>query len=255
MPVPPRRRNLGWGKHRKGKRRGIGTSCGRRRLVLAAGGLLDLIETRPVAAVVEQLQETAEAAAAVAAGAGAGAGAAAAGAGPAAATAMHSDLNDASLACLTPFGRLCVGDAENTERRSGNGTMAMVQVAPVPPPCSESPVGVQSACASAQTEMSFDQDTCARQELLPDACMIMLPCEAGEPPAVGPNRQECVESMFGCPGRQGSLVGKYVRLTGMVTEAYAQSETVRVLWDDHETRSTVPVELMLDNQVVKGKRR
>ena len=131
---------------------------------------------------------------------------------------------------------------------ASDGTM--VQVAP--PPC---PPAVQSASASAQTEMSFDQDTCAKQELLPDACMIVLPCEAGEPPAVGPTRQECVESMFGCPGRQGSLVGKYVRITGMVTEAYAETETVRVLWDDHETRSTLPVELVLDNQVVMGRRR
>ena len=53
MPCPPKRRNLGWGKHRKGKRRGTGS--GRRRQT-AADGLLELTHTTPVE------QETAEAA-------------------------------------------------------------------------------------------------------------------------------------------------------------------------------------------------
>ena len=125
---------------------------------------------------------------------------------------------------------------------ASDGTM--VQVAP--PPC---PPAVQSASAGFQTDTSFDQDTGALQELLIG--------EVDGPLVPRGDRQEYVERMFGSesPGRQGSLVGKYVRIVGMVTEACAETETVRVLWDDHETRSTLPVELVLDNQVVMGRRR
>jgi hypothetical protein len=135
------------------------------------------------------------------------------------------------------------GTPENRELpAASDGTM--VQVAPLP--C---PPAVQSASAGFQTETSFDQDTGALQELLIG--------EVGGPLATRADRQEYAERMFGSesPGRQGSLVGKYVRIVGMVTEAYAETEMVRVLWDDHETRSMLPVELVLENQVVKGRRR
>jgi hypothetical protein len=137
-----------------------------------------------------------------------------------------------------------VTDEDGNQSRVSQESTPEIREQVVPPPC---PPAVQSASAGFQTETSFDQDTGALQELLIG--------EVDGPLAIRADRQECVDSMFGSPGRQGSLVGKYVRIVGMVTEAYAETETVRVLWDDHETRSTVPVQLVLENLVVKGRRR
>ena len=288
MPIiPPKRRNRGWDNSRKGKRRPRGTgSQTRRRRQTAADGLLELTHTTPVE------QETEEAAAAVAVAVGAGAGIAAAAAEAADVRyAAHQAGADARQAAAQQAAAqqaaaqqaeaeedaspsYYVTDAERNSKldemfrcsmdaRRANPTTAtpdactpenrelpaandgtMVQVAP--PPCLPA---VQSASAGFQTETSFDQDTGAPQELLIG--------EVDGPLAPRADRQEYVERMFGSesPGRQGSLVGKYVRIVGMVTEAYAETETVRVLWDDHETRSTVPVQLVLENLVVKGRRR
>ena len=281
MPIPPKRRNRGWDNSRKGKRRprGTGSQTGRRRQT-AADGLLELTHTTPVE------QETADTTAADAAAAAAAEAAdvryaaqqAAADARQAAADARQAAAQQAAAqqaeaeedaspsyyatdaernSKLDEMFRRSMEDRranpttatpdactpENRELPAANdGTMGQV----APPPC---PPAVQSASAGFQTETSFDQDTGAPQELLIG--------EVDGPLAPRADRQEYVERMFGSesPGRQGSLVGKYVRIVGMVTEAYAETETVRVLWDDHETRSTVPVQLVLENLVVKGRRR
>jgi hypothetical protein len=204
---------------------------GRRRQT-AAACLLELTHATPVK------QETAAAEAADVATAGDAAAAQHASAHQAGAVAQQAEAEEDA----SPLWR--VTDEDGNQSRVSQESTPEIREQVVPPPC---PPAVQSASAGFQTETSFDQDTGALQELLIG--------EVDGPLAIRADRQECVDSMFGSPGRQGSLVGKYVRIVGMVTEAYAETETVRVLWDDHETRSTVPVQLVLENLVVKGRRR
>ena len=206
---------------------------GRRRQT-AAACLLELTHATPVK------QETAAAEAADVATAGDAAAAQHASAHQAGAVAQQAEAEEDA----SPLWR--VTDEDGNQSRVSQESTPEIREQVVPPPC---PPAVQSASAGFQTDTSFDQDTGALQELLIG--------EVDGPLVPRGDRQEYVERMFGSesPRRQGSLVGKYVRIVGMVTEACAETETVRMLWNDHETRSTLPVELVLENQVVMGRRR